>query len=264
MSEEEYIKLKNQLEELSIHRSDMIDRNEFNTEEYKKVKELCNQISDIITEYEKQKVDFLLNEKFPKDYETCLSMLDPEETYSIGIHKCGMNNAIKSDPSKLADSFFEKGIISARREGGGVVENVHVLGTENIDEKLANILQELYVRSVSYGNGGVIVAIPATMLTNDDERAYIGEFPNDLEFVAKDDPRTYWIPINRFVDKLGYLPPEFIMGVVSQNEKGDISFINNKRYISCLSVEEQKELYEKFISEGLVPKEFVHQESKSM
>ena len=257
MTREEYLELKKKADETTSLIGIMIDANLTDSDSYKRLKDYANELEEKIAEYEKQKVKDLLDNNLENDMQECFDSLNPDETYSVGIHLCGVNNRIMSEGHELAKSILEKGLISARREGGGLLENVYMLGTEDLDTKLAKSFEDAYIRAVSYNLGGVIVAIPATMLTSEG-RVSIGEFPNDLDFVAKDDPRCTLLPINLFVRNIGYLPPEFILGVVSNDMNGETIFTKNERYISKLSEEEQIELYEKFVGMGLQAKPIIN------
>ncbi len=250
MTKEEYLELKKKVDEITDLIGSMIDRNLTNTDEYKRLKVYSQELDDKIEAYERQRVSDLLDNNLDNDMKTCFDLMNPDETYSIGIHLCGVNNRIMSKDYELAESILQKGLISARNEGGGVLENVYILGTQDIDTKIADGLKQTYARAVTRNLGGAIVAIPATMLTSEG-RVAIGEFPNDLDFIAKDDKRCTILPINMFVKRIGYLPPEFILGVVSNDKNGDTSFTRNDRFISILPEEEQIEVYEKFASMGL-------------
>ena len=250
MTREEYLKLNERFDELEGLRTMLFDLKMTDTDTYQSLKANLAKIEEKMLVYEKERVQELLDNNLENDLNTCLNMLRQGETYSVGMHMAGVSHKIMSEPHLYAQSILEKGLLSGGKEGGGVVENVHVFGTENIDEKLAKTFNSLYVRSVSRGKGGVIVAIPSTMLTRDG-RVFIGEYPNDLEFISKSDPRVVNIPINRFVSLIEYLPPEFILGVVSPDINGDTIFTKNDRYISVLPEEEQIALYEKFVKMGL-------------
>lgn len=193
----------------------------------------------------------ILDANIPNDIRICMEMLDRMNGYAIGSHICGMNNKIMSKPEELADSILSKGLISARREGGGIAEDVHILGSENVLEKLKNMLERFYTQVIQYNTGGVVVAIPQTLLNSEGEEVFVGKFPEDLAFGNKDDDRIRLLPLNVFVRKIGYLPKEFIVGVVSKNQDGSISFHKNDKFISLLSYEEQIDLYNKFVEQGL-------------
>ena len=186
MTREEYLKLNEKFEELEGLRSMLYDLKMTDTDTYQSLKANLAEIEEKMLVYEKERVQELLDNNLENDLNACLDMLRQGETYSVGMHMAGVSHKIMSEPHLYAQSILEKGLLSGGKEGGGVVENVHVFGTENIDEKLAKTFNSLYVRSVSRGKGGVIVAIPSTLLTRDG-RVFIGEYPNDLEFISKSD-----------------------------------------------------------------------------
>ncbi len=222
-------------------------QNQYSSEEYKNLKIRQDEITNEMNEYLKTIID----ENVDKDIRTCLEMLSKMNGFTIGKHMCGLNNNIMCAPHELAQSILTKGLISARSEGGGIAENVHLLGDANIIDNLRSMLENFYSRAIFLNKGGAVVAIPTTMINENNEQVPIGTFPNDLEFISKDDYRVTSLPINRFVTKIGYLPPQFIMGVVSKDENDKVSFTKNNRFITELSIEEQVELFNKFVSLGL-------------
>jgi len=68
--------------------------------------------------------------------ESLKSLLDPTQVYSIGRHICGLHHRIKSSKEDLADSILDNGLISGFNEGGGLVENVYVQRSHNLESKL--------------------------------------------------------------------------------------------------------------------------------
>ena len=174
----------------------------------------------------------ILSDNLSKNVETCLNMLNLLPDYSIGSHYCGYSSSIMSKPEELAESFLTKGLLLSN-EGSGILQNIYMLGNENVDIKIQEKIKEFYEHLICGAKykGGVLVAIPTTLLNENHERVYIGEFPNDLDFIGKDDKRITNLPINKFVMKNRYLPPEFILGVVSKNENGEVGFTQNNRFI---------------------------------
>lgn len=221
--------------------------NKYDSDEYKQLKAAQELINNEMNEYLKSVID----ENVDKNIRTCIEMLSKMSEFTIGSHMCGLNNRIMCEPSILAKSILEKGLISARREGGGIAENVHILGDENIIDNLRSMLEKFYSFALFRNTGGAVVAISTTMLDENGERVSIGEFPKNMDFISKDDSRIISLPINLFVNKIGYLPPEFIMGVVSKDENDDVTFTKNDRFIAELTKDEQIELYDKFVSMGL-------------
>ncbi len=245
---------KNRIKELMEQDDRIADRiyelqlaNKYDSDEYKELKRSQELINNEMNEYLRSIID----ENVDKNIRTCIEMLSKMEEFTIGSHMCGLNNRIMCEPSMLAKSILEKGLISARREGGGVAENVHILGDDNIIDNLRSMLEKFYSFALYRNTGGAVVAIPTTMLSENGERVEIGTFPKNLDFISKDDRRVANLPINIFVNNIGYLPPEFILGVVSKNESDDVTFTKNNRFITELSEDEQIELYNKFVSMGL-------------
>ena len=251
MTKEEYKILLEKSNELSDEIYQLLITDQMDSERYQELKLLEGEIEDKLYEYEKSELDRVLNEYLESDIQTCMKMLSSMEDYTIGSHICGMNNRIMCSPSELADSILQKGLLSARREGGGIAEDVHILGNQDVEGLLYNMLIKFYESAMFRNTGGVVVAIPTTMLNEDGERVSIGTFPNDLGFIAKDDPRIISLPINSFVRSTGCLPKEFILGVVSQDENGNACFHKNDHFIAELSPQDQIEVYKRFVSDGL-------------
>lgn len=223
-------------------------------------KEQLNQKQDY---YEKKLCEKITSKNLSSDVITCLEMLSPLESYSIGSHVSGLTSSLGGasfSGTALANSIIARGLLSNRREGGGVARTVHILGNEDIENKLRTMLIQFYSHTISCHTGGAVVAIPSTLISSPTERMWIGEFPNDLEHSDKDAQGMSQLPINKFVDYIGYVPSEFIVGVISQAEDGSVTFTKNPRFISQLSIEEQIAVYNKFVSQGLqaAPPEKAH------
>ena len=249
MNQDEYILLKKKNDELL----DKLSSLSIGSDEYKKVRTVQREIEEKIDEYELTMLNYVIEEHLDKDVSSILDIINLLDEYSIGSHICGLNNKIQSDPSLLADSILEKGLISARREGGGVLENVKMYGNKDVKKNLENMLSTFYSRALFFNGGGAVVCIPTTLLSDDGKNMSIGSFPNDLNFIAKDDPRVTSLPINRLVNKIGFIPPQFIVGVVSKDSEGVVKYRKNDKFISLLSQEEQIEFYKTLVTMGLVP-----------
>lgn len=217
-----------------------------------KYKSVNLQREDLNTK-EKQLVERIVNivraSNLSTDVMDCLEILSSLESYSIGKHIYGLHSTF--DSSTIVESILAKGLLDTRGEGGGIQRTVHVLGNENIENKLIGIIDEFYNRAVYTGGGGAIVAFPSTLISSPTERMWIGEFPNDLQHSDKSDTRVRSLPIDRFVNAIQCVPSEFIVGVVSRAEDGGVTFTKNPRFISQLSIEEQIAVYNKFVSQGL-------------
>ena len=253
MTEEEYLKLREEFDKIGDKMYELAIAGKFN-QEYEELKKYKKELESILNSYLENKIKTILSDNLSKNVETCLNMLNLLPDYSIGSHYCGYSSSIMSKPEELAESFLTKGLLLSN-EGSGILQNIYMLGNENVDIKIQEKIKEFYEHLICGAKykGGVLVAIPTTLLNENHERVYIGEFPNDLDFIGKDDKRITNLPINKFVMKNRYLPPEFILGVVSKNENGEVGFTQNNRFISQLSEEEQIEFYKELVAKGLKP-----------
>ena len=138
---------------------------------------------------------------------------------------------------------------------GGVAEIVHMKGNHDVISKTETMIDDLidHVLDDEYlhRSGGVIVSIPASVKGADGNDYYLGIFPDDLDFVSKDDKRIRTLPISNLFNRVGGLPPEFILGVIQLTEDEGISIVANEQYISNLPVEKQAELLESYFSKGM-------------
>ena len=176
--------------------------------------------------------------------------LNPEEIYSIGTHVCGLRNEIENI-NELADSIFENGLMFKTFEGVGLTGTVYMKGSTDFEEKIDKSVEELYEQvDNNVIPAGVIVAVPGSIQGIDGKDYYLGTYPDDLEWIAKDDKRLSFLPIEDFVRKIGRVPREFILGILIKDYDQTIC-IGNSNYISYLDKEKQAEILEEFRLQGL-------------
>ena len=176
--------------------------------------------------------------------------LNPEEVYSIGTHICGIRNEVENI-DELADSIFNNGLVFKTHEGVGLTGTVYMKGSTNFEEKLDESVEELYRKvDENFIPAGVVVAVPGSIKGKDGKDYYLGTYPDDLRWIAKDDKRIKHLPIEDFVRKIGRVPKEFILGILIKDYDKTLC-IGNSNYISYLSEEEQAELLEQYKEQGL-------------
>lgn len=179
-----------------------------------------------------------MNEKVKHELEKLKIFLDPKEVYSVGSHMCGLRHDII--PSEdLITSILNNGLTFKIREGVGLTGTVHMLGSEDFESKLDAVFNNLY-NKVNNGElpAGVIVAVPGSLKDIDGKDYFIGTYPNDLDFIAKDDKRIKKLPVEEYTLKLGGVPKEFILGVIAKID-GETIVCGNNEYISYLDSDRQ-------------------------
>lgn len=132
---------------------------------------------------------------------------------------------------------------------------MHMKGNHNaisktelmIDDLIDHVLDDEYI----HRSGGVIVSIPVSLKGVDGNDYYLGLFPDDLDFISKDDERVFTLPISNLFNRFGGLPPEFVLGVIQLTKDNGISITANEQYISNLPVEKQAELLESYFAKGM-------------
>lgn len=235
--ETKFYDLKKKLGQLSTLQTDMIMRDMLDTDEYRAISDEYNIINEQCSNCFNKIHEQNLNRNLVSDLNTCLDMLEPlGNDFALGKHTCDMHHEIKSSFDELSESILSNGL-KLEVKDGGIAAHVHILGNKNIKENLNEMLDAFYKRALDSKTGGVIVAVPNYMIDANYNKQFIGQFPNDLNEIAKYDVRLLHNPINNFVQKDGTTPSEFILGVVSYDKSGEIKFHKNDRFITQLSIE---------------------------
>jgi len=242
-----HAELYSEYESLWDEKNALYEQGKTNTSEYKSLENRMSTLEQEMSSYETKIVGLTA----PMATNSCLEMLQPSVDYSVGVHMIGYSAAhdVLGDANNVVQSFFDSGINQSDSHGG-VLQNVSIYGSENVEANMNSILEKTYKFQISNTyDGGVVVAIPSTMLNESGERVFIGDYPSGLASVARDQV-TINNPINNFVSKTKNLPPEFIVGIVSEVD-GEAVFTKNPNFISELSPEEQINVYKRLVDSGL-------------
>lgn len=182
-----------------------------------------------------------------------ISLMAEDGVYSVGVHKF---LGEVEDLDSLASSILGKGLLTQRHENGGVPEIVYMKGSHDVIQKTSEMIDDLIAYVLDGQRGGTIISIPASLRGRDGNDYYLGLFPDDMDFIAKDDKRVMFLPISRLFNINGGLPAEFILGIIQRTKGEGISIVRNENYISNLPQEKQMELLESYFEKGM-PKEQV-------
>lgn len=157
-----------------------------------------------------------------EEYVEFISNLDPD--YFIGIHGVsGEGNYLEKIPSILEQGLKTNG-------GGGILSNVQIFNKvkDLTEEDFRQMSRYSYSTDKDDNIVNLVFAFPETYTTEDGREFYLGSFKRIPGYAKDHEEAGADNPLNKIVDKIGYIPKEFIVGYYTKKWGAeDVDFKTN-------------------------------------